>query len=110
MIHIGMPGIMLHIIGVIIMEALPDRLRHLTSRSLISPTIIPTIPEETINPEVRINPEEGINRTHQNVPEGVVPVEIPVRRVKEDFAATNNPHRKAHFSTINHIFSALHRG
>ena len=93
MIHIGMPGIMLHIIGVIIMEALPDRLRHLTSRSrsrsLISPTIIPTSPEETINPEVRISPEEGISHTRQNIPEGVAPVEIPVHRVKVDFADKN---------------------
>ena len=97
MIHIGMPGIMPHIIGVIIMEALPDRLRlrHLTSRSLINPTIIPTIPEEIINQEVLTIPEEGISRTHQNVPEGVAPVEIPVHRVKADFADKNKDMKRS---------------
>lgn len=101
MIHIGMPVIMLHIIGVIIMEDLPDRLhlRHLTnrsrSRSLISPTIIPTIPEEIINQEVLTIPEEGISRTHQNVPEGVAPVEIPVRRAKEDFVDKNKDMKRS---------------
>ena len=88
-----MPGIMLRIIGVIIMEGLPDRHHHRhhtnLTRSLINPAIIPTIRAEIINPE------EGINRTHQNVPEGVVPVEIPVRRVKEDFADKNKDTKRA---------------
>lgn len=99
MTHIGMPGIMLRIIGVIIMEGLPDRHHHRhhtnLTRSLINQAIIPTIRAEIINPEDRISPEEGINRTPQNVPEGVVPVGIPVRRVKEDFADKNKDTKRA---------------
>lgn len=55
-------------------------------------------------------PGPGYYPPHNRPPYATVPGAIPAPRSKAASAATNNSHRKTHLSTVNHAFSALHRG